>query len=65
MAFEPFYSRLFQGQVAFSQDTGDRIALTQIEQLQHGKYEVVAFYDQKVRDNKLSASFNATLWGRK
>ena len=51
---------LFQGQVAFSQDTGDRIALTQIEQLQHGKYEVVAFYDQKVSDSKLSVSFNAS-----
>ena len=34
--------------MAFSEETGDRIAWTKIEQLQHGKYEVVAFYDQKV-----------------
>jgi hypothetical protein len=33
--------------VAFSEETGDRIAWTKIEQLQRGKYEVVAFYDQK------------------
>ena len=37
-----------QGHVAFSEETGDRIAWTKIEQLQRGKYEVVAFYDQKV-----------------
>ena len=36
-----------QGSVAFSEETGDRIAWTKIEQLQRGKYEVVAFYDQK------------------
>ncbi len=35
------------GFVAFSEETGDRIAWTQIEQLQSKKYEVVAFYDQK------------------
>lgn len=33
--------------MAFSEETGDRIAWTKIEQLQEGKYEVVAFYDQK------------------
>ena len=38
-----------QGHVAFSEETGDRIAWTKIEQLQRGKYEVVAFYDQKVK----------------
>ena len=54
---------LFQGQVAFSQDTGDRIALTQIEQLQHGKYEVVAFYDQKVSDSKLQCKCSHKLVG--
>lgn len=36
-----------QGSVAFSEETGDRIAWTKIEQLQRGKYKVVAFYDQK------------------
>ena len=36
-----------QGSVAFSEETGDRIAWTKIEQLQNKKYEVVAFYDQK------------------
>lgn len=35
------------GTVAFNEDTGDRIAWTQLEQLQAGKYEVVAFYDQR------------------
>merc|ERR1719412_449894 len=35
------------GSVAFSEETGDRIAWTKIEQLQNKKYEVVAFYDQK------------------
>ncbi len=35
------------GSVAFNEDTGDRIAWTKIEQLQRGKYEVVAYYDQK------------------
>ncbi len=39
--------QLFQGSVAFSEETGDRIAWTKIEQLQNKKYEVVAFYDQK------------------
>ena len=42
-----------QGHVAFSEETGDRIAWTKIEQLQRGKYEVVAFYDQKVYVLKL------------
>jgi gamma-aminobutyric acid type B receptor len=36
-----------QGSVAFNEDTGDRIAWTKIEQVQRGKYEVVAFYDMK------------------
>lgn len=36
-----------QGSVAFSEETGDRIAWTKIEQLQNSKYEVVAYYDQK------------------
>lgn len=35
------------GSVAFSEETGDRIAWTKIEQLQGTKYEVVAYYDQK------------------
>ena len=33
--------------MAFNEDTGDRIAWTKLEQLQDGKYEKVAFYDQK------------------
>lgn len=33
--------------MAFSEETGDRIAWTKIEQLQNKRYEVVAFYDQK------------------
>ena len=44
--FHIFFS-YFQGSVAFSEETGDRIAWTKIEQLQNKKYEVVAFYDQK------------------
>ena len=42
-----FFFSSFQGSVAFSEETGDRIAWTKIEQLQNKKYEVVAFYDQK------------------
>ena len=38
---------LFQGSVAFNEDTGDRIAWTKVEQLQGGLYEVVAYYDMK------------------
>ena len=33
--------------MAFSEETGDRIAWTQVEQLQSGRYSVVAYYDQK------------------
>ena len=35
------------GEVAFSEETGDRIAWTKIEQLQEKRYRVVGFYDQK------------------
>ena len=35
------------GAVAFSEETGDRIAWTKIEQLQDKRYRVVGFYDQK------------------
>ena len=33
--------------MAFSEETGDRIAWTKIEQLQAKQYRVVGFYDQK------------------
>ena len=36
--------------MAFSEETGDRIAWTKVEQLQNNKYEVVAFYDQKTNN---------------
>ena len=35
---------IFQGSVAFSEETGDRIAWTKVEQMQSNKYEVVAYY---------------------
>lgn len=35
---------LFQGEVAFSSE-GDRIALTQIEQVINGKYVVLGYYN--------------------
>jgi len=35
------------GSVAFSEETGDRMAWTKIEQMQSNKYSVIAFYDQK------------------
>ena len=35
-----------QGSVAFSEETGDRMSWTKIEQLQKGVYEVVGYYDQ-------------------
>ena len=38
----------FQGSVAFSEETGDRMSWTKIEQLQKGVYEVVGYYDQTV-----------------
>ena len=37
---------IFQGSVAFSEETGDRMSWTKIEQLQEGAYEVVGYYDQ-------------------
>ena len=37
---------LLQGSVAFSEETGDRMSWTKIEQLQKGKYEIVGYYDQ-------------------
>jgi len=35
------------GSVAFSEETGDRMAWTKIEQLINHKYEVVGYYDQR------------------
>ena len=35
---------ILQGSVAFSEETGDRIAWTKVEQMQSNKYEVVAYY---------------------
>ncbi len=35
------------GEVAFNQQTGDRIAWTKIEQLQDGTYVEVAYHDQR------------------
>ena len=35
-----------QGSVAFSEETGDRMSWTKIEQLQKGIYEIVGYYDQ-------------------
>ncbi len=36
-----------QGEVAFNQQTGDRIAWTKVEQLQDGAYVEVALHDQR------------------
>ena len=36
-----------KGTVAFSSSTGDRMALTKIEQLVDGQYHVVGYYDQR------------------
>ena len=41
-----FRKNIFQGSVAFSEETGDRMSWTKIEQLQKGVYEVVGYYDQ-------------------
>ena len=35
------------GTVAFSSDTGDRMALTMIEQLVNNSYQIVGYYDQR------------------
>ena len=35
------------GTVAFSSDTGDRMALTMIEQLVNKSYQIVGYYDQR------------------
>lgn len=53
--------RTFQGSVAFSEETGDRIAWTQLEQLQSKKYEVVAYYDQK-SDNLTWIPNSKVIW---
>ncbi|ETN78690.1 7 transmembrane receptor [Necator americanus] len=42
-------SYFFQGRVMFS-DSGDRIARTQIEQMQNGKYVVMGFYDTTTQE---------------
>ena len=36
--------------MAFSQETGDRMAWTKIEQLINQKYEVVGYYDQRTNN---------------
>ena len=36
--------------MAFNEDTGDRIAWTQIEQLQKGRYQIVGYYDQNSKN---------------
>jgi hypothetical protein len=41
-----YLSFVLQGSVAFSEETGDRMSWTKIEQLQKGKYEIVGYYDQ-------------------
>ena len=38
---------LCQGTVAFSSDTGDRMALTMVEQLVNTSYQKVGYYDQR------------------
>ena len=40
-------SILCQGTVAFSSDTGDRMALTMVEQLVNTSYQKVGYYDQR------------------
>ncbi|KRZ97868.1 Gamma-aminobutyric acid type B receptor subunit 1 [Trichinella sp. T8] len=40
------YDAIWHGDVMFS-EKGERIALTQIEQLQDGKYEIMGFYDYR------------------
>ncbi len=45
--FLMFFSCGNQGEVAFNQQTGDRIAWTKVEQLQDGAYVEVALHDQR------------------
>ena len=49
---------LCQGTVAFSSDTGDRMALTMVEQLVNTSYQKVGYYDQ--RTDNLTFVTNAT-----
>ena len=49
---------LCQGTVAFSSDTGDRMALTMVEQLVNTSYQKVGYYDQ--RTDNLAFVTNAT-----
>ena len=47
-----------QGTVAFSSDTGDRMALTMVEQLVGTKYQIVGYYD--MRTDNLTLNKNSS-----
>ena len=48
----------YQGTVAFSSDTGDRMALTMVEQLVGTKYQIVGYYD--MRTDNLTLNKNSS-----
>ena len=47
-----------KGTVAFSSDTGDRMALTMVEQLVGRKYQIVGYYD--MRTDNLTLNKNSS-----
>ena len=47
-----------KGTVAFSSDTGDRMALTMVEQLVDTKYQIVGYYD--MRTDNLTLNKNSS-----
>ena len=52
-----------QGTVAFSSDTGDRMALTMVEQLVGTKYQIVGYYDMRTDNLTLNKnSSGGTSW---
>ena len=54
---------LVQGTVAFSSDTGDRMALTMVEQLVGTKYQIVGYYDMRTDNLTLNKnSSGGTIW---
>jgi len=55
------------GTVAFSSDTGDRMALTMVEQLVDTKYQIVGYYDMRTDNltlNKNSSGQEVIWWRR-
>lgn len=54
---------MVQGTVAFSSDTGDRMALTMVEQLVGTKYQIVGYYDMRTDNLTLNKnSSGGTSW---